>query len=254
MTLYAVLTIIDRISLDSNDIFLTVTREAANIGGTSAELRQGDILSIEDLFYGLMLPSGNDASYTLGEYFGVFLYLEEKGQTYKINELGEIDIKKDFPSIKDPMRFFLSEMNQIARELNMNQTNFNNVHGMSMKINISSAFDMGLLTCEAIKHPVLRKICKTKGYYSRIWNNYTGYRENYWENTNKLLDNGFEGVKTGITPNAGGCLAVLYRMDNKFNSVMNKENYIVAVVLASEGADKRFSDAKKLVDWYKFTK
>jgi hypothetical protein len=45
------------------------------VGGTSAKLKEGDILSIKSLFYGLMLPSGNDAAYCLAETFGQLLYL-----------------------------------------------------------------------------------------------------------------------------------------------------------------------------------
>jgi len=49
---------------------LQVSKTAATVGGTSAKLRSGDVLSVWDLLHGLMLPSGNDAAMTLAEHFG----------------------------------------------------------------------------------------------------------------------------------------------------------------------------------------
>jgi D-alanyl-D-alanine carboxypeptidase len=49
---------------------VTISRAAEKVGGTTADLKEGDILTLEQLFYAMMLPSGNDAAFTLGEYFG----------------------------------------------------------------------------------------------------------------------------------------------------------------------------------------
>jgi D-alanyl-D-alanine carboxypeptidase len=51
-----------------------VSREAINLGGTTANLKFGDILTLKDLLYGMMLPSGNDAAFAIAEYFGRLLY------------------------------------------------------------------------------------------------------------------------------------------------------------------------------------
>ena len=247
MTLYTALLIISRLELDIKDICLTVTREAYILGGTTAELIEGDLISIEDLCYGLMLPSGNDAAYTIGEYFGVFLYMEQIGRGEKVKELEDINIKKDFGNIRDPMRYFISEMNDIAERLNLSQTIFNNSHGMSSKINISSAFDVALLTCTVVKNPDVLKICQTQAYIAKVWRKDRGYKELYWENTNKLLDQGFEGVKTGITPNAGPCLSAYYKLD-KGDYI---DNYVVIVVLSCDDVEDRFNDVKKIASWCK---
>ena len=247
MTLYVALSILDRLELDPNDLCLTVTREAAQIGGTSAELQEGDLLSVRDLFHGLMLPSGNDAAYTLGEYFGLFLFLEQIGRASKIKDLRDVNIRKDYPGVKDSMRYFINEMNETAEEMNLTQTYFNNVHGMSLKLNISSAHDMGVLTCKAIKHPEIQKISRTRGYIARTWTSEKGYQELFWENSNKLLDEGFEGVKTGVTPNAGPCLSALYRLER----YDGQEQQIVVVVLKCEGIEDRFADVRKIVEWCK---
>ena len=49
---------------------VTISRAAEKVGGTTADLKESDILTLEQLFYAMMLPSGNDAAFTLGEYFG----------------------------------------------------------------------------------------------------------------------------------------------------------------------------------------
>jgi serine-type D-Ala-D-Ala carboxypeptidase (penicillin-binding protein 5/6) len=66
---------------------LQVSKNAATIGGTSAKLRAGDVLSVWDLLHGLMLPSGNDAAITLAEHFGQYLF--EVATRYKSNKAGQ---------------------------------------------------------------------------------------------------------------------------------------------------------------------
>ena len=73
MTFYTVLKLIDKFKLDAHETLLTVSRSASKVNGTSADLREGDTLSLHQLFYGMMLPSGNDAAFLLAEYFGSLL-------------------------------------------------------------------------------------------------------------------------------------------------------------------------------------
>ena len=73
MTFYSCLKLCVRYSIDPENTYLTVSRLAAKVSGTSADLREGDTLSIWQLFYGMMLPSGNDAAFLLAEYFGSIL-------------------------------------------------------------------------------------------------------------------------------------------------------------------------------------
>ena len=63
---------------------LQVSKTAATVGGTSAKLRSGDVLSVWDLLHGLMLPSGNDAAMTLAEHFGQYLF--ETATRFKSNK------------------------------------------------------------------------------------------------------------------------------------------------------------------------
>ena len=70
MTLYLSYQILKKLKINPEKTTVRVSKLSAHIGGTSAKLREGDILTIQDLFYGLMLPSGNDAATCLAETFG----------------------------------------------------------------------------------------------------------------------------------------------------------------------------------------
>ena len=71
----------DEQNIDPESTYITISRQAANMKGTSAELKDGDILSVSQLFYGMMLPSGNDAAYALAEFFGQLI--KEKKFNFK---------------------------------------------------------------------------------------------------------------------------------------------------------------------------
>ena len=84
MTCFVVIQIIRKIKLNAEKTMLQVSRSAATVGGTTAKLKTGDVLSIWDLLHGLMLPSGNDAGICLAEHFGQYLY--EVATRYKNNK------------------------------------------------------------------------------------------------------------------------------------------------------------------------
>ena len=86
MTCFVVIQIIRKIKLNAEKTMLQVSKNAANIGGTSAKLKTGDVLSIWDLLHGLMLPSGNDAGICLAEHFGQYLF--EVSTRLKSNKAG----------------------------------------------------------------------------------------------------------------------------------------------------------------------
>ncbi len=74
MTAFVVIQIIRKIKLNAKKTLLQVSKNAASIGGTSAKLKSGDVLSVYDLLHALMLPSGNDAATCLAEHFGQYLF------------------------------------------------------------------------------------------------------------------------------------------------------------------------------------
>lgn len=73
MTFYTVLQLVDRFKTDVKHTWVKICDEVSCVIGTSAMLLTGDRLTIEQLFYGMMLPSGNDASHALAKYFGEIL-------------------------------------------------------------------------------------------------------------------------------------------------------------------------------------
>lgn len=73
MTCYTVLSLIDKFKLNKTTELVSVSKEASSVIGTSAELKENDLLSVWDLLHGLMLPSGNDAAHALAEHFGDLL-------------------------------------------------------------------------------------------------------------------------------------------------------------------------------------
>lgn len=73
MTCYTVLNLIKKFNISEKNTMVVISENAANITGTTADLIAGDTLSIWDLLFGLMLPSGNDAAIALAEYFGQLL-------------------------------------------------------------------------------------------------------------------------------------------------------------------------------------
>lgn len=90
MTCYVVIKLMDRFNLKDSEL-VKVSQQAATIIGTSAELLEGDTLTIKQLMYGLMLPSGNDAAHALAEYFGHLLKLEEEKEEGKDKQQEERD-------------------------------------------------------------------------------------------------------------------------------------------------------------------
>lgn len=141
--------------------------EAEGVEGSSVYLKSGDVYSVKDLLYGLMLRSGNDCATALALYHS--------------------------GSIED----FAIEMNKTAQKAGALSSRFENPHGLPCKNHYTTAKDLALITCYAMKHPIFRLIVGTKYYEPRNW-----------KNKNKLLSL-YEwgiGVKTGYTKEAGRCL------------------------------------------------
>jgi len=165
-----------------------------------------------------MLPSGNDAAFTVAEYFSNVIF-KAKYEKMPIKAQEKI---RSYAYARHPIRFFLHEMNCLARDMGMKDSYFDSPHGLSNRWNVSSVADMAKLTYACMKIPMFRKIVatpklETKARESTIKNK-TRYR---WTSTNKMLgsrldiDTGkylpkndwVKGCKTGITQAAGPCFA-----------------------------------------------
>ncbi|CAD8078692.1 unnamed protein product [Paramecium sonneborni] len=211
MTCWLALKLTQQFNLDLDNTYFTVPEKAERIGGTSAQLQSGDKLTIRDLLYGLMLPSGNDAAISLQHNF-------------------ELNKGCDF----------IQQMNQNAQDIGMELTSYANPHGLYHESNYSSAYDIGILTYHALQNLQFASIVKTKIYFSEIEDKFGESKEIFWENTNKMLYQGFRGVKTGITKEAGPCVVEYYE-DN--------QNSFIIVLLNCRSVDHRWQDAIKLLDW-----
>lgn len=235
MTSYVVCQLLKRMAICPYTTFLQVSKKASLYQGTSADLLEGDQLSIFDVLHALMLPSGNDAACCLAENFGVYLYYEKFAR--KNNK------KKLMLPKKGCMSYFIDEMNEIAKKLKLKQTFFACVHGLPNEFNKSTAFDLCKLSASAMKEELIANIVCKKSHTVFIRNSAGTSREIQWENLNKILNiPGFIGLKTGVTAPAGACLSSVYR-DEAFS--------LIFVVLGCQSKEERFSDTEILLNWVK---
>jgi D-alanyl-D-alanine carboxypeptidase len=149
MTAYTAIGIITRLDINILASKVEASIDAALMAGTSAELAEGDVLSIWDMLHAMLLPSGNDAAFALAEYFGLLLL-----------EIGLPSITKS----TDPIAVFVSEMNTNAKILGMHNTTFANPHGLQNSQNKSTAHDIAKLAATCMKMPLFSEIVKKHKY------------------------------------------------------------------------------------------
>ncbi len=163
--------------LESGDLDseFTVDSNAIKVEGSSMGLLEGDIVSKRDLCYGMLLPSGNDAA-------------------------GAAAVK-----IAGSYEAFADMMNERAADIGMENSHFVTPSGLHHEEHYSTAYDMGLLTAEALRNEDFREICSQESACLDFGN--PPY-ERWLYNSNKLLSmyDGVIGVKTGFTDEAGRCL------------------------------------------------
>jgi D-alanyl-D-alanine carboxypeptidase (penicillin-binding protein 5/6) len=204
---------------------VTFSERADNTSGSTAEVKAGEKLPVKELLFGLMLPSGNDASVSFAEHFGERL-------ADKTAEGG------DAVSAYDS---FIAAMNRKAGELGMKDTHFNNPHGLPSAGHQTTARDLGKLAFEAYKLPGFRTLVSTPQHGYTV-DSVTGYKRNVvWRNTNQLLrTEGYDGIKTGTTGAAGSCLVSTGERDGR---------RLIIVVLGSTSTDARYTDSRNLFRW-----
>lgn len=121
------------------------------MSGTSAELQECDTLSIEELLYAMLLPSGNDAATALAECFGAFLYYERKECDHRLYSINSFNINNEIEVIKNcAIQCFTKYMNDYAKELKLSNSFFVNPHGLANKRNVSSAYDIAKISLHAL--------------------------------------------------------------------------------------------------------
>ena len=193
-------------------------------GYVIAPLFNGEQMTIEDLLYALMLKSSNDAAYVLAEHVG-----------------GSID-------------GFSKMMNEKARELGCENTNFVNPNGIHNENHYTTAYDLYLISKYAMQNETFVKIVSTYKYTLSATNKYSK-RDRVMQNTNnyvnpnsKYYNSSVKGIKTGTTLQAGNCLIT--------NIEMEGFDYII-VVLGADTSDAKFYETQKMMEYafenYTFT-
>jgi D-alanyl-D-alanine carboxypeptidase len=149
--------------------------EACKVEPSSIWLAPGERIKLEDLVYGLMLRSGNDAAHAIAEFLG-----------------GTVE-------------GFVQLMNEKAASLDLHDTHFANPHGLPNPDHYTSAYDLAKLAAYALQNPEFSRVVSTKKIVLP-WDQHDEPR--VWYNKNRLLTTypGADGVKTGWTSAAGYCL------------------------------------------------
>lgn len=164
-----------KVKLDDTVI---ASEKASSLGGSQIYLEPGEKFSLEELLIAIAVGSANDACVAVAEH------------------------------ICGTHEEFVDLMNQKAKQLGLKNTNFVNSYGLPAEGHYTSAYDMAVIGREALKYPLITKLCAIKEYDLR------GGDFKLW-NTNKLLwwYEGTDGFKTGWTQEANYCLASTVERD-----------------------------------------
>nr|WP_272507366.1 D-alanyl-D-alanine carboxypeptidase family protein [Clostridium aestuarii] len=159
-----------------------ISSKSSNIHGSQVGYKKGELISIRELLYGLMLRSGNDAAIAIAE--GISGSVEE----------------------------FLKLMNEYAQEIGAINTHFESPHGLDSQYHYSTAYDLALITAKAKENKLFNHIVGVKDVDAKEY----GFTRSY-HNINKILYQipGANGVKTGYTGNAGKCLVTSVNMGGR---------------------------------------
>lgn len=203
MTAYVVFDKLKNGSLKLDDEVL-ISKKAWKTGGSKTFIEVGKKVLVEDLIKGMIAQSGNDSSIALAEH------------------------------ISGSEEYFAIEMNDYAKKLGMDNSNFLNSTGLPMKNHYSSSEDLGILA-----HKMISEFPDYYKYYSI--KSFT-YNDIFQKNRNRLLfSNGeVDGMKTGYTDKAGYCYV---------SSAVRNGKRLVVVVLGADKPQKRFDDAKILFNY-----
>ena len=157
------------------DVKMEIPTKAVGIEGSSIYLQQGDVYSIKDLLYGLMLRSGNDCATALAYH------------------------------CSGGIQEFATEMNKIAEKAGALDSHFKNPHGLPCEEHYTTAKDLTSIACYAMQNPIFQEIVSTQYYAPRHWKNKNKMLTEY---------EGGIGIKTGYTKKAGRCLVSAAKREN----------------------------------------
>jgi len=185
--------------------------ESDIVGEASMGLWAGETVTLRDLLYGLLLPSGNDAAHAIARTIGW-----KEGMTTPEEAVGN----------------FVALMNQTAREYQLRDTHFMNPHGLDEWGHYSTPFDLAIMLRAALNYQVIRDTMQTLSINAgghELWNGNRLYG----------MRDDVIGGKTGYTEAANFCLAAAAVRDGRF---------VIAVVTRDDG-ENWFWDVSQLLDW-----
>jgi len=184
---------------------VSTTEHAASMGGSQIWLEPGEKMTVHDLLKAVAVGSANDASVALAEH------------------------------ISGSEESFVAKMNEKAKQLGMNNTNFTNACGLDNENLYTSAEDVAIMSKELIKHDIIKQ-------YTTIWMDTVRNETVQLVNTNKLVRfyKGATGLKTGTTNGAGCCVSATAKRDGM---------ELIAVVMGADSSNDRFLSARKLLDY-----
>lgn len=169
------------------------SKYAASMPDVQLNAKEGDMFKLGDLLYSLMLESHNDTAVAIAEYVGG-----------SVSEFADL-------------------MNKRAKEIGANNTHFVTPNGLDDNNHYTTAYDLAIITAEAIKNEKFCKIIKTPTYIFAEKNKGLSYTVNNKDAFLGMMEGAF-GVKTGFTGKAGYCFVGALKRDNKT---------LISVVLAS---------------------
>ena len=206
MTLLLVVEAVDEGKIKLTDM-VPVSEKAASMGGSQVYLQPGEQMSVEEMIKCVVISSANDCAVALAE----FLCGSEEA--------------------------FVTQMNTRAKELGMENTNFENTNGLddTTTNHVISARDIAIMSRELIAHELILQ-------YSSIWMDTIRDGAFGLTNTNRLIRyySGANGLKTGSTSKAKFCISATAKRDNM---------QLIAVIMAAPTRDIRNNEAKQLLDY-----
>ena len=206
MTILLVMEAIESGAVKLSDT-VTASAHASSMGGSQIFLKEGEQMPLEDMLKAVIIASANDCAVALAEH------------------------------IAGGEEVFVARMNERAKQLGMENTNFENTNGLddTAQNHVTSARDIAIMSRELIKH---KKVLE----YSSRWMDTVRGGEFGLTNTNRLVRfyKGITGLKTGSTSKAGFCVSATAEREGLS---------LIAVIMGSPSRDERNASAKALLDW-----
>ncbi len=204
MTILLTMEAIDSGKIKYDDMVVGSAR-AKGMGGSTIFLDEGEALSVRDMIKGMAVASGNDACVAMAEH------------------------------LSGSVEEFVALMNKRAKELGMNETNFENCNGLDSPNHKISAYDISIMSRELLKHQDIFA-------FTTIWMDSLRDGKFTLSNTNKLIRfyKGATGLKTGSTSIAKNCISASAKRDGM---------HLIAVILGAPTSKNRFADASNLLNY-----